>query len=70
MKMQILFSYDGYFFHNQTNSKNEHGYTTLAKFDEAPLAVGGAYAYTNKAETFDIASNTWTEVAAYPYHET
>ena len=67
--MQILFSYDGYFFHNQTNSKNEHGYTTLAKFDESPLAVGGYSSDTNKAETFNISTNTWTEVADYPYHD-
>ena len=36
--------------------------------DEAPLAVGGYGPYTNKAETLDLATNTWTEVAEYPYH--
>ena len=68
-KALTMFSYDGYIFHNQADSKNGHYYTTLAKIDEAPLAVGGYDLYTNKAETFDIASNTWTEVASYPYQE-
>ena len=70
MEVLILFRYDGIIFHNQANSKNAHSDTTLATLDEAPLAVGG-YEYpthTNKAETFDIATNTWTEVADYPYH--
>ena len=56
-------------FHNQADSKNGHYRTTLAKIDEAPLAVGGAYPNIKKAEIFDISSNTWTEVADYPYHE-
>ena len=64
-----FFSYDGYIFHNQADSKNGHYATTLARIDEAPLAVGGTDPTTNKAETFDISSNTWTEIAAYPYHE-
>ena len=64
-----LFSYDGFVFHNQADSKNEHYYTTLAKIDEAPLAVGGQGSNTNKAETLDLSSNVWTEVAEYPYHE-
>ena len=68
MNVLILFRYDGTIFHNQANSKNEHAYTTLATIDEAPLAVGGSSSNTNKAETFDIATNTWTEVADYPYH--
>ena len=63
-----LFSYDGDLFHNQADSKNAHGSTTLAKIDEAPLAVGGYLPNTNKAEIFDISSNTWTEIAEYPYH--
>ena len=67
MNFWILFRYDGIIFHNQANSKNAHEYTTLATIDEAPLAVGG-YSNIKKAETFDIATNTWTEVADYPYH--
>ena len=63
------FSYDGFVFHNQADAKNGHAYTTLAKIDEAPLAVGGDTLATNKAEILDIASNTWTEIAEYPYHD-
>ena len=37
--------------------------------DESPLAVGGTNPQINKAEIFDISSNTWTEVADYPYHD-
>ena len=62
-----LFSYDGSVFHNQADSKNEHYFTTMAKIDEAPLAVGGTN--FNKAEILDISSNIWTEIADYPYHE-
>ena len=64
-----LFSYDGDFFHNQADSKTEHAFTTLAKIDEAPLAVGGQSSNTNKAEILDISSNKWTEIAEYPYHD-
>ena len=62
-------SYDGFIFHNQANSKNAHHYTTLANIDKAPLAVGGIGPKTKKAEIFDISSNSWTEVADYPYHD-
>ena len=41
----------------------------MAKIDGAPLAVGGNQIGSNKAETFDIATNTWTEVANYPFHD-
>ena len=61
------FSYDGYVFHNQADSKNEHMEISLAKIDGAPLAVGGAN--IKKAEILDISSNKWTEVADYPYHD-
>ena len=64
-----LFSYDGSVFHNQADSKNGHYYTTLAKIDEAPLAVGGNGPDTKKAEILDISTNVWTEVAEYPYHD-
>ena len=64
----ILLSYDGSVFHNQANSKNEHYYTTLANIDDAPLAVGANNPNTNKAEILNISSNTWTEIADYPYH--
>ena len=63
------FSYDGFIFHNQADAKNGHAYTTLAKIDGVPLAVGGQSSTTNKAEILDITSNTWTEIAEYPYHE-
>ena len=67
-KTLLYLSYDGLGFHNQADTKNAHHYTTLAKTDGTPLAVGGYNANTNKAETFDISANTWTEVANYPYH--
>ena len=63
-----LNSYDGDVFHNSADSKNGHHWTTLATIDGAPLAVGGTDSNTNKAETLDLATNTWTEVADYPYH--
>ena len=63
------FSYDGVIFHNQADAKNGHYYTTLAKIDDAPLAVGGTGPAIKKAEILDIASNTWTEIAEYPYHD-
>ena len=66
-----LLSYDGSVFHNQVDSKYGHPWTTLAKIDGAPMAVGGSHvgSATNKAETLDISSNVWTEVAEYPYHD-
>ena len=64
-----LLSYDGSVFHNQADSKHGHYSTTLAKIDGAPLAVGGNGPNIKKAETLDISSNVWTEVAEYPYHE-
>ena len=63
----IFNSYDGDIFHAHANSKNRHGETTVANIEGSPLAVGGSS--TNKAETYDIATNTWTEVSDYPYHE-
>ena len=63
------FSYDGDIFHNQADAKNGHADTTLANIDGAPLAVGGYSSNTNKAEILDISSNTWTEIAEYPYHD-
>ena len=62
-------SYDGAVFHNQADSKHGHYYTSLAKIDGAPLAVGGSSSNTNKAETLDVSTNTWTEVAYYPYYD-
>ena len=67
--MFILFSYNGQTFFNQADSKNAHYSTALAKIEGAPLAVGADDAKTNKAETLDISTNTWTEVADYPYHD-
>ena len=63
------FSYDGIIFHNHADSKNGHFRTTLANIEDALLAVGGFGPNNNKAEILDISSNTWTEVADYPYHE-
>ena len=62
-------SYDGAVFHNNADSKNGHYFTTLAKIDEAPLAVGGYSSNTKKAEILDVSTNTWTVVADYPYHD-
>ena len=62
-------SYDGDIFHSHANSKNGHHETTLANFEGSPLAVGGYNPTTNKAETYDISSKTWNEVADYPYHD-
>ena len=64
---KALLSYDGFVFHNQADAKNEHYLTTLASIDEAPLAIGGQS--TKKAEIFDVSSNSWTEIADYPYHD-
>ena len=63
-----FFSYDGFIFHNQADSKNGHYWTTLATIDDAPLAVGG-YKDIKKAEILDISSNTWTEITEYPYRD-
>ena len=62
-------SYDGYAFRSHADSKYGHFYTSLANFKDSPLAVGGFSTNTNKAETYGIATNTWTEVASYPYHD-
>ena len=62
------FSYDGFIFHNHADANNEHYQITLAKIDDAPMAVGGYSSKMNKAEILDISSNTWTEIAEYPYH--
>ena len=63
----LIFSYDGDVYHNHADSKNGHYWTSLANIEGSPLAVGGAGPNINKAETYDIATNTWTEVADYPY---
>ena len=61
-------SYDGDIFYDQADSTNDHYHTSLAKIDEAPLAVGGNPA-SKKAEILDISTNIWTEVPDYPYHD-
>ena len=61
-------SYDGDIFHNHADSKNGHYMTTLANIEGSPLAVGGNSPETNKAETYDISANKWTEIGDYPYH--
>ena len=69
----MFISYDGEIFHNQADSKNSHYATTLTNIDKTPWTVGGAKNAggidTNKAEIFDISSNTWTEIAVYSYHD-
>ena len=66
----IFHSYDGDAFHQHSNSKNGHYTTTLANMEGSPLAVSGRSGSTwhNKSETYDISTDTWTEVAEYPYH--
>ena len=61
-------SYDGDIFHIHADSKSDHHRITLANIEGSPLAVGGYSPNINKAETYDIATNTWIEVANYPYH--
>ena len=65
-------SYDGVVFQSHQNSKNGHSESTMAKWNESPLAVGGwnqeSSGWISKAEIFNIATNTWTELADYPYH--
>ena len=61
-------SYDGSIFHTHAVSENGHYATTLANVEGSPLAVGGSDPETNKAETYDISTNTWTQIADYPYH--
>ena len=41
----------------------------MANIQGSPLAVGGYSPTTNKAETYNISSKTWNEVADYPYHD-
>ena len=61
-------SYDGVIFHDHPDTAIGHCQSTLANFEGSPLAVGGYNGNNNRAETLDIVDNTWTEVAAYPYH--
>ena len=65
------YSYNGEMFHNHADSKHCHSFTTLANVEGSPLAVGchTGGTFTSKAETYDISTNTWTEIADYPYHE-
>ena len=64
------FSFDGSIFYNQASSNYGHHRSSLAKTsDGAPLIVGAERPLSNKAEIMDIASNTWTEIAEYPYHD-
>ena len=68
---QIVFSYDGFAFRNHADSKNGHFYTALANIEGYPLALGGYTGsfYIKNAETYDISTNAWIEVADYPYHD-
>ena len=67
-----FFSYDGAIFRKHGNSKNLHWQIALAKINESPLAVGHYDSddlhTSSKAEIFNIATNTWTDVDEYPYH--
>ena len=64
----LFSSYDGVATHFHADSTIAHYKTSLVDFNGVPLAVGGYNANTNKAETYDISTNKWTEVANYPYH--
>ena len=66
---KTISSYDGFIFHEHASSKTGHTLTTLANIEGSPLAVGGFSPDTNKAETYDISANLWTEIAEYPYHD-
>jgi len=61
----INLSYDGQNFHQHGNSSTEHYGTSLANINGAPLVVGGSSPRTNKAEQFDISTDTWVRVDAY-----
>ena len=63
-----FYSYDGAVFHNHPDSKNGHYSTTLANSNGSPLAVGDYNYKHSKAEIFNIATNTWTDIDDYPYH--
>ena len=65
----LFFSYDGIVFQDHDDSNYGHHFTSLANIEGFPLATGGFMNDTNKAETYDYSTNTWTEVAEYPYHE-
>lgn len=43
--------------------------TQLTKIDNVPIAVGGPYTDSNKAETYSIQENKWTLTDAYPFHD-
>ena len=62
-------SYDGDAFHNHEDSKFKHERITLANTNGSPLAVGGSGNSRShkKSETYDISTNTWNEIADYPY---
>ena len=66
---ELFSSYDGEAFRNHADSKYGHYVTSLANFKDSPLAVGGYDPLINKAETYEISTNTWTEVGIYPFHE-
>ena len=61
----INLSYDGQNFHPHGNSSIEHYGTSLANSNDAPFVVGGSSPRTNKAEVFDISTDTWVRVDAY-----
>ena len=61
----INLSYDGQIFHQHGNSSIEHYGTSLANSNDAPFVVGGSSPRTNKAEVFDISTDTWVRVDAY-----
>ena len=61
----INLSYDGQNFHQHGNSSIEHYGTSLANSNDAPFVVGGSSPRTNKAEIFDISTDTWVRVDAY-----
>ena len=65
----IFYSYDGVAFHNHADSQFEHFFTTLANYDDSPLAVAGQSPNTNKVEMYNMTTKGWIEVANYPYYD-
>ena len=61
----INHSYDGQNFYQHGNSNIAHFGTSLTNINGAPLVVGGSSPRTNKAEQFNISTDTWVRVDAY-----
>ena len=64
-----IFSYDGVAFRTHANSTNLHWSISLGNHNGFPFAAGSHSPNTNKTETYNITTDTWTELEDYPYHE-